>query len=156
MVYYVCKEELNVARNQELYDKIKEILIKKAAGYYYSEEAFEYIQKPPNKEEQLCFDDFIENKTKNGKPKRQIDQQLTLVKKKITSHYIPPDMLAIKILLENFGEKMNTSSLDQMSEKELIEYKDSLISNLNNLIKENKNDNWQMSKKRSVPHCRVQ
>ncbi len=125
-----------MAKNKELYDKIKEILIKKAEGYFYSEESFEYVLKP-EKEEQLCFDDVL---NKNGK-KTNSQEPLNLVKKKVTSHYIPPDMLAIKILLENFGEKMNDNQFETMSEKELIEYKNKLIDNLNKLLKEEKNDN---------------
>lgn len=91
----------------------------------------------PEKEEQLCFDDVL---NKNGK-KTNSQEPLNLVKKKVTSHYIPPDMLAIKILLENFGEKMNDNQFETMSEKELIEYKNKLIDNLNKLLKEEKNDN---------------
>lgn len=124
-----------MAKNKELYDKIKEILIKKAEGYFYSEESFEYVLKP-EKEEQLCFDDVL---NKNGK-KTNSQEPLNLVKKKVTSHYIPPDMLAIKILLENFGEKVNYGNLENLSEKELISYKNQLIKNINELIKENKND----------------
>ena len=103
-----------MAKNKELYDKIKEILIKKAEGYFYSEESFEYVLKT-EKEEQLCFDDVL---NKNGK-KTNSQEPLNLVKKKVTSHYIPPDMLAIKILLENFGEKMNDNQFETMSEKEI-------------------------------------
>lgn len=122
-----------MAKNQELYDKIRKILIKKAEGYFYSEETFEYVQKPQNKEEQLCMDDII-----NEKETTKQNQPLTLVKKKVTSHYIPPDMLAIKILLENFGEKIGANALDLMSEQELLEYKDKLISDIEKLTKEDK------------------
>lgn len=125
-----------VAKNQELYDKIKKILIKKAEGYYFSEESLEYAQKPQKIEEQISFDDILEN----GK-KKSTEENLVLVKKKITSHYIPPDMIAIKILLENFGENLNIDSFENMTEEELIIYKNKLITNLEKLLKENKNDN---------------
>lgn len=126
-----------MAKNQELYDKIKEILIKKAEGYFYNEECYEYTLKSKSSEEQISFDDIIE--TKHGRKTEQ-DQPLNLAKKKVTTHYIPPDMLAIKILLENFGEKMNFGDLDSLSEEELISYKNQLIKNINELLKENKND----------------
>lgn len=128
-----------MAKNQELYDKIKEILIKKAEGYFYNEECYEYVLKTKDIEEQISFDDIIESGTKHARKTEQ-DQQLNLTKKKVTTHYIPPDMLAIKILLENFGEKVNYGNLENLSEKELISYKNQLIKNINELIKENKND----------------
>lgn len=143
-----------MAKNQELYDKIREILIKKAEGYFYNEECFEYSIKQKTADEQISFDDIIEKKSKQKNNKNQ-EQPLNLVKKKVTTHYIPPDMLAIKILLENFGEKIN-SELESMSEEELISYKNKLIKNINELIKENKNDNWKMRKKHSLPQGRVQ
>lgn len=127
----------NVAKNQELYDKIKKILVKKAEGYFYDEESLEYVQKPQKEEDkQLSFDDFTNKKTSQIS-----NNELCLVKKKVTSHYIPPDMIAIKILLENFGENMSSSNLENMSEEELIDYKNKLIESINKLTKENKNDN---------------
>lgn len=130
-----------MAKNQELYDKIKEILIKKAEGYFYNEESYEYALKTKSAEEQISFDDIIDTGKKHA-GKTEQDQQLNLTKKKISTHYIPPDMLAIKILLENFGEKVNYGNLENLSEKELISYKNQLIKNINELIKENKNDSW--------------
>ena len=125
-----------MAKNKELYNKIKEILIKKAEGYFYSEESLEYVLKP-QQDDQLCFDDVIKKKN----DKKSISQEpFNLVKKKVTSHYIPPDMLAIKILLENFGEKMSENQFETMSESELIEYKNNLITNINELLKEEKNE----------------
>lgn len=127
-----------MAKNQELYDKIKKILIKKAEGYFYDEETFEYVQKPQKEEEkQLSFDDI----TNHTKTQQISNDQLSLVKKKVTSHYIPPDMIAIKILLENFGENICSNNLENMTENELIEYKNRLIESINKLTKENKNDN---------------
>ena len=102
-----------MAKNKELYDKIKEILIKKAEGYFYSEESFEYVLKP-EKEEQLWFDDVL---NKNGK-KTNSQEPLNLVKKKVTSHYIPPDMLAIKMLLE-INESKIGGDLSVLSDEEL-------------------------------------
>ena len=116
-----------MAKNKELYDKIKEILIKKAEGYFYSEESFEYVLKP-EKEEQLCFDDVL---NKNGK-KTNSQEPLNLVKKKVTSHYIPPDMLAVKILFETLKEKVSENDLDNMSDEELLNLKDKLLGELIN------------------------
>ena len=48
-----------------------------------------------------------------------------MVKRKITTHYVPPDMLAIKMLFENFGEKVE--SLEEMSDEEILQMKDKLI-----------------------------
>lgn len=125
-----------VAKNQELYDKIKKILVKKAEGYFYDEESLEFVQKPQKEDNQLSFDDFT-----SKKKTQTSNSELCLVKKKVTSHYIPPDMIAIKILLENFGENMSSSNLENMSEEELIDYKNKLIENINKLTKEKKNDN---------------
>lgn len=125
-----------MAKNQELYDKIKKILVKKAEGYFYDEESLEFVQKPQKEDNQLSFDDFT-----SKKKTQTSNSELCLVKKKVTSHYIPPDMIAIKILLENFGENMSSSNLENMSEEELIDYKNKLIENINKLTKEKKNDN---------------
>ena len=57
-------------------------------------------------------------------------QTLVLLKKKVTTHYIPPDMLAIKMLVENFGEEIKNNkkseSIDKLSDEELIELKNKL------------------------------
>ena len=64
-------------------------------------------------------------------------QNLVLVKKKITKHYIPPDMLAVKILFETIREKVNEDDLNNLSDDELLKLKDKL---LGELINENKNN----------------
>ncbi len=82
---------------------LEQILLKLANGFTYTETIEEYV---PQKDEQ----DYGE---------------LTLAKKKVTTHYIPPDMLAIKMLLENDRQKV--SNLSSMTDEELIALKDKLI-----------------------------
>ena len=138
--------------NIELTEKIKQILIKKAEGYDYSEETYEY-QKMPASDKQLSFDDIfdIENesqlKTKNKRQSKknnttQNEKELTLIKKKVTTHHIPPDMLAIKILLENFGKNENSEelNLEKLSDEELIALKDNILESLKNIEKEDDNE----------------
>lgn len=83
---------------------LQQILLKMANGFTYTETTEEYV---PQKNEQ------------NG-------ESLSLAKRKISTHYVPPDMLAIKILLENDKEKI--TKLSAMSDEELVELKKKLIS----------------------------
>ena len=62
-----------------------------------------------------------------------------MVKKKITKHYIPPDMLAIKILFETIKETVNDDDLKNISNEELLKLKDKLIGEL---LNENKPSEW--------------
>lgn len=126
-----------------------DILLKKANGFYYYEEQEEY-EKTQNKskfrensiQNISMFDNFVTGQTQNkesnatlkssnGKEENEA-QTLTLVKKKITKHYIPPDMLAIKILFEINKEKVNENDLNEMSDEELIKLKDKLLGELLN------------------------
>lgn len=132
-----------------------EILIKKASGFYYDEvvNEFEKTQnKPNNSEKYINFDDLYKNlnscvtdstinnnsnviiKTSDEKPElsKQDLYNLTLSKKKVTTHYIPPDMLAIKILFEIFGEKVSENELEKLSDEELINLKNKLIGEIKN------------------------
>ena len=137
--------------NKEIYDFLIKILLKKAEGYYYSEEQEDY-EKLQNKSntnknqyENLTFFEIVDTpKTTNQtsddiiKPqnedteKQQANKNLVLVKKKITKHYIPPDMLAIKILFETIKETVNEDDLKNISDEELIKLKDKLIGELLN------------------------
>jgi len=126
-----------------------DILLKKANGFYYYEEQEEY-EKTQNKskfrensiQNISMFDNFVTGQTQNkesnvtlkssnGKEENEA-QTLTLVKKKITKHYIPPDMLAIKILFEINKEKVNENDLNEMSDEDLIKLKDKLLGELLN------------------------
>ncbi|MBR2391683.1 MAG: hypothetical protein IKB06_04250 [Clostridia bacterium] len=124
------------------------LLIKKASGFYYTEELCEY-EKTQNttklNKNNSSYDDnfsknnsqisFLENEKqcKNEQTNTlKNNEELTLVKKKITTHYISPDMLAIKILLEIYGKEINNSSLAEISDTELINLKNKLIGELFN------------------------
>lgn len=131
------------------------ILIKKASGFFYNEELLEYektqkladnSKKDDQKCENISFFDKIDRgntdiykssdiiEVSNGKPEnfKQTNENLTLVKKKITTHYIPPDMLAIKILFEIFRKEIDINDIENMSNEELINLKNKLISEISN------------------------
>lgn len=134
--------------NKEIYEKLIEILLKKANGFYYTEEQEDY-EKTQNKSKfsEICtknlsfFENFdtpetISNKSSdtinlNNDGKKE-NQNLILVKKKITTHYIPPDMLAVKILFETIKEKVNEDDLNNLSDEELIKLKNKLLGELQN------------------------
>ena len=59
-------------------------------------------------------------------------ENLTLVKKKITSHYVPPDMIAIKILFEIFDKKVDEGGVENMTDDELIKLKQQLLEEIKN------------------------
>ena len=141
--------------NKKIYDFLIKILLKKAEGYYYTEEQEDY-EKTQNKsinskyqcENISFFENFDTVKTKNNKvddkiiatnkdEKQQNNQSLVMVKKKITKHYIPPDMLAIKILFETIKEKVNDENLSNISDDELLKLKDKLTKELFNEDKQN-------------------
>lgn len=135
-----------VTRNQVI-----DLLIKKASGFYYTEEQFEY-EKTQNKSnfkencsnfnnfspnfdtvKQLSFinNDNIKSSDENNKTQNKNTEQLSLVKKKVTTHYISPDMLAIKILLEICEEKVG-DNFESLTDSELINLKNKLIGELIN------------------------
>ncbi len=125
-----------------------EILTKKASGYYYSEEQFEYeTQKNSNFVEKTSnnlsfFENFDRGQTSinefDGKIKSSNEikkttksgENLKLVKKKVATHYIPPDINAIKILFEIFEKKVGESSLENLTDEELLNLKNKLIKEL--------------------------
>ena len=131
-------------------EKIKkqliELLLKKAEGFHYQEEQYEYESEKKSKGqkyENLNFFDLCDrgqqSLKENGvkiKPANETivcekNEKLILVKKKVTSHYIPPDMLAIKILLEMCGqEKLN--KLEEMTDEELMKFKEKILEELQN------------------------
>ena len=133
----------------KLQNQLIEILLKKANGFHYYEEQEEY-EKTQNKSKRCensainisMFDNFVMGeqknnttndtiKSSNGKEENEA-QTLTLVKKKITKHYIPPDMLAIKILFEINKEKVNDNDLNSLTDDELLKLKDKLLGELLN------------------------
>ena len=137
--------------NKKIYDFLIKILLKKAEGYYYTEEQeeFEKTQNNSKSSKKYCENvSFFENfdtqntintnsndniKTSNEESKKQATtENLVMVKKKITKHYIPPDMLAIKILFETIKETVNDDDLKNISNEELLKLKDKLIGELLN------------------------
>ena len=137
--------------NKKIYDFLIKILLKKAEGYYYTEEQEEYekaqnkSQISKNKYENISlFDNFdtVSNKnrlssdiiktTNEDHKEEQNNTNLIMVKKKITKHYIPPDMFAIKILFETIKETVGDDNLQNISNEELLKLKDKLIEELLN------------------------
>ena len=137
--------------NKKIYDFLIKILLKKAEGYYYTEEQEEYekaqnkSQISKNKYENISlFDNFdtVNNKnrlsndiiktTNEDHKEEQSNTNLIMVKKKITKHYIPPDMFAIKILFETIKETVGDDNLQNISNEELLKLKDKLIEELLN------------------------
>lgn len=142
------------------FEQIKQILIKKAKGFYYTEEAVEFAcdaedklvidaktmdenteykvslsQKnskkntPKSGTSQLQFNfSDLECKVKKESKTDAKTKETSVVKRKITTHYVPPDMLAIKMLFENFGEKVG--GLEQLSDEEILKMKRDLLSEL--------------------------
>ena len=136
-----------------------DLLIKKASGFYYTEEQFEY-EKTQNKSKSneininnlSFFDNFDtgknQNKTSNDTIKTsneiknsQESSNLTLIKKKIATHYISPDINAIKILFEIFKNKVGESDVENLSDEELIKLKNNLFKELFDDITQDKQIN---------------
>ena len=127
-------------------DKLYKILLKRAEGFFYKEvcEEFVFDNKPKNTKQISFFDaeNFDEIKSKKRVTKTKSGANLnvkldcndvscfdagedcedikapTLAKKKVTTHFVPPDMLAIKMLLEI--DKTLDSDLTMMSDSELL------------------------------------
>lgn len=173
-----------------------ELLIKKANGFYYTEEQLEY-EKKENKNSNFqvnMFDDlqkeknakmdkffqknsgnisilnnFSEKNAKNQLSNQDFDKSLLnkknnkknvtvtydlenshdmmsvsnknfenalqvdnlfLTKKKISTHYVPPDMVAIKILFEIFESKVDENDIENLTDDELIKLKNQLLEEL--------------------------
>lgn len=137
--------------NKKIYDFLIKILLKKAEGYFYTEEQEDY-EKSQNKStsskiqcENISFFenyDTVNNKSNNQNAKiktlndisekKENHQNLVMVKKKITKHYIPPDMVAIKILFETIKEKVGDEELENISDDELLKLKNKLTEELLN------------------------
>ena len=59
---------------------------------------------------------------------------LVLLKKKVTTHYIPPDITAVKMLIEIAGEEIgvNNNIIESLSDDELLKLKRELIEEIKN------------------------
>ena len=117
--------------DQELLSKIKKILLKKAEGYDYNEEIDEYVAKVEQENEQLNF--LSETNPTCLSPPKKSKQEMTLSKKKISSHHIPPDLSAVKMLLDYFVSEKSSQGLETLTDSELKEMRDDLIKKLNEL-----------------------
>ena len=131
--------------NKKIYNDLIQILLKKAKGFYYTEEQEEYekTQSKSNISEKQylnvsLFDNFDTHKPKQNKTddtmklsnetkKEQNNSNLVMVKKKVATHYIPPDLLAVKILFETLKEKVNEDYIEKLSDDELLKLKDKLL-----------------------------
>ena len=112
----------------EILNKIKNILLKKSEGFYYNEEILEYQNNSTEiKNTENNQLNFLENNEKNTPQKHS---NLTLLKKKVTSHYVPPDLLAVKMLIEIFGETLEHNDLSYLSDTELNNLKLDIIKKL--------------------------
>lgn len=131
-------------KREQLLSKLKKILLKKAEGFFYTEEINEYQQNSKNDSEQISIFDESSSKLKKTKNNDQNKQTLNLIlsKKKVTTHYIPPDMLAIKMLIENFGEKIkdDEDNLLSLSDDELYSLQENLIREIQQSMEGNKNE----------------
>ena len=133
------------------YSDVINLLIKRAKGFYYTEEQLEYEKTQKNKiidknNGQFCenisfFDNTVRGKEElinscdtikasNKTTTESSNESLTLVKKKVSTHYISPDMLAIKILFEIFKEKVTSNEIENMSDEELLNLKNELLKEL--------------------------
>ena len=125
---------------EELYEKIKEILLKKAEGYFYDEEVYEYqrtpndeqINKNKNEEKAVsCQLNFFDSDIKLKQATKKRNNSMQLTKKKVTTHHVPPDLSAIKMLYELYGNFKDENDLSKLTDKEIAALKKEIINNLN-------------------------
>ena len=83
---------------EKIYEKIQKALLKRALGYDSSETVEEYA--------------------KDG-------EDMTIIRKKVTKKNVPPDISAVKMLLENLSD--SPKSLSSLSEEELEKEKVRLL-----------------------------
>ncbi len=141
-----------MSNNKITNKKLINLLTKLANGFYYSEEQVEYqktqnkvknIENYNNNAKNISFFDYdvtgkqlFENdydKIKSSNETETIsNKNLTLSKKKITTHYVQPDISAIKILFEINRKKVDKNDIESMSDDELIKLKNKLIEELSN------------------------
>ena len=122
--------------NKENLKKIKNILIKKSEGYFFSEEVLEYQNNTKPIENEKVKQITIFNDDENENKPNEENKDLTLIKKKVTTHYVPPDLLAIKMLIEIFGKEVtdkDDDNLTSLSDNELMTLKREVIQKLNEL-----------------------
>ncbi|MBQ9790653.1 MAG: hypothetical protein IJW24_03560 [Clostridia bacterium] len=73
-----------------------------------------------------------EREQDSSKPRESGNERLVLLKKKVATHYVPPDMSAIKMLFEVCGEEIvgRKSVIENMSDEELLKMREELLEEL--------------------------
>lgn len=84
-------------------EKLSKSLLKKALGYTVDEVVEEYVSEGEG-------------------------DGMKLVKKKITKKHIPPDISAVKTLLESFGEE--DTPLNEKTDEELLQMREAIIAEI--------------------------
>ena len=110
---YVCNHKRRSKRIEIKNDEIKKIisaLIKKAVGYNDKE----------------ILEEFLADEKKD----------LKLIKKKVTTRFVPPDLSASKLLLDYFNAKPDMA-YDNLSEKELDDEAERLYDEYQRIKNEN-------------------
>ncbi|MCL2847574.1 MAG: hypothetical protein FWE13_02330 [Firmicutes bacterium] len=97
--------------------KLNEALLKRAMGYWVVDEVEEFVY------------DYTKNE--NGEVVGFIEGNKRIVKSKTTKHFVPPDLSAIKMLLE----QQKDDGAD-MTEEQLVAERDRLIGMLISMKKE--------------------
>ena len=125
-------------------EELISILLKKANGFYFQEETAEYektqkhaknVEKSTNLSKNISFfdnNDMGLTNLQNGcdtieSEDNNESENLVLIKKKIVNHYQPPDMTAIKTLLEILDSENQNNDLTNLSDQELISLKNKLL-----------------------------
>lgn len=133
------------------YDDLFDLIVKKACGFSYVEEQYEYekTQNSAKISEKIVKNDSLDKNLLNSKKfdtvvndnasgcdivktedKKSLKSDgLCLVKKKVSTHYELPDMVAIKILLEIFS-KREGEAIDELSDDDLMSLKNKLVEEL--------------------------
>ncbi len=138
------------------------MLVKKASGFYYNETQLEYQKTQNNSKNNKNYDNFNENinffeiidrgdntlenscdiiKSVKNKCDESSSNSFDIVKKKVTTHFIPPDLQAIKMLLEIMENNDKSKSIESYSDDELITLRNKLLKELNDEINPNIKDN---------------
>lgn len=106
-------------KTKDIHAKLNSVLLKMAQGFSYREVTEEYV--PSKSSGQIGMQELSsESKVDNA--------GLTLAKRKIATHYVPPDMLAIKLLLQQ--DEHGEDTLSCLSDEELVALKNKLIKQL--------------------------
>ena len=101
-------------------DTIQSALLKRAKGYWVEEEVTEFV--------------YVYNDKRSGEDCKELVGYIDDVgterinKRKVTKHYVPPDIAALKLLLEQSKDDVH-----DMTEEEMIKERDRLIKELQEL-----------------------